>query len=456
MRPATGGPRRLGTSAGAAYASDTPPDIRYVKSRDGHIACQVFGAGEVDLVVVPGPLSHLEVMWEQPEARRCLEGLGSFARVAIFDRRGLGLSDPLAAPIALEEQVEDLDAVIAAAGFDQPALLGLADQGRTCILFAATRPSRVRALVTAGTAAYGIAVVTPEFAQSIRSAVEQGWGQGRTIGIGAPSRAGDPEFVEWWKRAERMSASPQGMLNVIDTISRTDVRDVLGSVQAPTLVLHRRGDRIVSAPVARELAASLPQARFVELPGDLSYYLIGDVDPLVEEVQEFLTGTRSPPRSDRILATLLFSDIVGSTAHASALGDSRWRELIARHDAAAARQLARFGGHQLKHTGDGFLARFDGPGRAIQCAMAIREAVGRLDLQLRCGVHTGECDLVAGDVRGLAVHIAARIAALANTHEIVTSSTVKDLVVGSGIEFAERGTRTLKGVPGKWKIYAVQ
>ncbi|MGH8301289.1 MAG: adenylate/guanylate cyclase domain-containing protein [Steroidobacteraceae bacterium] len=376
--------------------------------------------------------------------------------MAIFDRRGLGLSDPLSGPITLEEQVEDLGAVIEAAGFDQPAPLGLSDQGRTCVLFAATRPSDVRALVTAGTAAYGMAVMTPEFAGSVRRAVEQGWGQARLIGIHAPSRADDPEFVEWWKRAERMSASPQAMLNVIDTISRTDVREVLGSVQAPTLVLHRRGERAVSQPLARELAESIPHARFVELPGDLSYYLLGDVDPLVEEVQEFLTGTRSPPRSDRILVTLLFSDIVGSTAHASMLGDSRWRELIARHDATAARQLARFGGHQVKHTGDGFLARFDGPGRAIQCAMAVREAVGRLDLQLRCGVHTGECEVVAGDVRGIAVHIAARIAALANQHEILTSSTVKDLVVGSGIEFVQRGTRTLKGVPGEWTVYAVQ
>jgi class 3 adenylate cyclase len=405
---------------------------------------------------VPGPVSHLEVIWEQAEARRCLEGLGRFARVVIFDRRGLGLSDPLAGPVTLEEQVEDLDAVIAAAGFDRPALLGLSDQGRTCVLYAATRPSRTRALVTAGTAPYGTAVMTPELAGQIRDAVERAWGQAQLITVSSPSRADDPEFREWFMRAERMSASPQAMLNLLDTISRTDVREVLGSVQAPTLVLHRRGDRIVSGQLARELAESIPQARFVELPGDDALYLVGDVDSLVQEVQEFLTGARSAPPSDRILATLLFSDIVDSTTRASALGDSRWRDLIARHDDAVGRQLKRFGGDQVKHTGDGFLARFDGPGRAINCAIAVREAVGRLGLELRCGVHTGECEVVDGDLRGLAVHIAARIATLAQPQEILVSSTVKDLVVGSGIEFTERGTRTLKGVPGRWRIHAVQ
>lgn len=242
-----------------------------------------------------------------------------------------------------------------------------------------------------------------------------------------------------------MSASPQAKLNLIDTITRADVRGVLPTVQTPTLVLHRSGDRLVSLELGQELADSIAGARLVELPGDEAFYLIGDVDSLLDEVEDFLTGTRSVQPSDRILASLLITDIVGSTERASALGDARWRELMVRHDALMRRQLERFGGREVKHTGDGFLVRFDGPGRAIQCAMAAREAVGRLDLELRCGVHAGECELVAGDLRGLAVHIVARISALADAHEILVSGTVKDLVVGSGIEFTDRGTEALKG-----------
>jgi class 3 adenylate cyclase len=431
-------------------------DVRYAASRDGHIAYETFGGGDLELVVAPGPMSHLEVLREQPEAARFLERLGTFARVAVFDRRGMGLSDPLLGPVTLEQQVEDLGAVIDAVGFRRPALLGLSDQGRTCILFAAMHPGRTRALVTAGTAPYGAAVMTPEFAQSIRDAVEHGWGQAQLIGVVAPGRIDDPVFKEWCMRAERMSASPQAMLNIIDTITRADVRSVLPTVQTPTLVLHRSGDRLVSHELGQELADSIADARLVELPGDEAFYLIGDVDSLLDEVEDFLTGTRTVQPSDRILASLLITDIVGSTERASALGDARWRELMVGHDALMRRQLERFGGREVKHTGDGFLVRFDGPGRAIQCAMAAREAVGRLDLELRCGVHTGECELVAGDLRGLAVHIVARISALGDAHEILVSGTVKDLVVGSGIEFTDRGTEALKGVPGTWSTYAVK
>jgi class 3 adenylate cyclase len=433
-----------------------PPEVRYVKSRDGHIAFETFGAGDFELVVAPGPVSHLEVLREWQDAERFGERLGSFARVAVFDRRGMGLSDPLSGPVTLEEQVEDLEAVINAVGFECPALLGLSDQGRTCILFAAMHPGRTRALVTAGTAPYGAAVMTPEWAESLRDAVEHAWGQAQLIGVYAPGRQDDLAFREWCMRAERMSASPQAVLHQIDTISRADVRGVLATVQTPTLVLHRRGDRLVSLALGQELAESIAGARFVELPGDEALYLVGDVDSLLDQVEEFLTGTRSVQPSDRILASLLVTDIVGSTERASALGDARWRELMARHDAVMRRQLERFGGREVKHTGDGFLARFDGPGRAIQCAIAAREAVGRLDLELRCGVHTGECEVVADDLRGLAVHIVARIAALAEAHEILVSRTVKDLVVGSGIEFTDRGTEALKGVPGTWPTYAVQ
>jgi class 3 adenylate cyclase len=433
-----------------------PPEVRYALSRDGHVAYETFGEGDLELVVAPGPVSHLEVLHEEPDAERFLERLGRFARVAVFDRRGMGLSDPISGPVTLEEQVEDVEAVINAVGFECPALLGLSDQGRTCILFAAMHPGRTRALVTAGTAPYGAAVMTPEWAESLRDAVEHAWGQAQLIGVYAPGRQDDLAFREWCMRAERMSASPQAVLHQIDTISRADVRGVLATVQTPTLVLHRRGDRLVSPSLGQELADSIAGARFVELPGDEALYLVGDVDSLLDEVEEFLTGTRSVQPSDRILASLLVTDIVGSTERASALGDARWRELMVRHDAVMRRQLDRFGGREVKHTGDGFLARFDGPGRAIQCAIAAREAVGRLDLELRCGAHTGECELVAGDLRGLAVHIVARIAALAEAHEILVSRTVKDLVVGSGIEFTDRGTEALKGVPGTWSTYAVQ
>jgi class 3 adenylate cyclase len=432
------------------------PQVRYTKNRDGHIAYETFGRGDLELVVAVGPVSHLEVLREQPDAERFLERLGRFARVAVFDRRGMGLSDPLSRPVTLEEQVEDLEAVINAAGFQCPALLGLSDQGRTCILFAATHPGRTRALVTAGTAPYGAAAMTPDYAGSLRDAVEHAWGQAQLIGVLAPSRKDDLALREWCMRAERLSASPQAMLNLIETISRADVRDVLATVQTPTLVLHRRGDRMVSPTLGQKLAEAIPHARFVELAGDDAIYLLGDVDALADQVEEFLTGTHSEQPSDRILASLLVTDIVRSTERVSALGDARWRELMVRHDAVVRRQLDRFGGREVKHTGDGFLARFDGPGRAIHCAVAALEAVGGLDLELRCGVHTGECELVADDLRGLAVHIAARIAALAEAHEVLVSRTVKDLVVGSGIEFTDRGTQALKGVPGKWPTYAVQ
>lgn len=432
------------------------PEVRYVKSRDAHIAYETFGAGELELVVAPGPASHLEVVREWREAEQFLERLGQFARVVVFDRRGMGLSDPVSGPVTLEEQVEDLEAVINVVGFAYPALLGLSDQGRTCILFAAMHPGRTRALVTVGTAPYGAAVMTPEYAESLRDAVEHAWGQAQLIGVLCPGRQDDLAFKAWWMRAERMSASPQAMLHQIDTISRADVRGVLASVQTRTLVLHRRGDRLVSPALGQELAESIAGARFAELPGDEAFYMVGDVDSLLDGVEEFLTGTRSVQLSDRVLASLLVTDIVGSTERASALGDARWRELMARHDAVMRRQLERFGGREVKHTGDGFLARLDGPGRAIQCAIAAREAVGRLDLELRCGVHTGECEVVPDDLRGLAVHIVTRIAALAKAHEILVSRTVKDLVVGSGIEFTDRGTEALKGVPGTWPTYAVQ
>jgi class 3 adenylate cyclase len=437
------------------------PDTRYARSGDVHIAYQVFGEGEVDLVLVNGYLAHLDLGWEHPPTARFLEGLGAFARVINFDRRGSGLSDPVAEPPTLEERMDDVRAVMDAAGSERAALMGISEGVTMCILFAATYPERTRALVSwcgmaRSTEAPDYPWASPAAALVDASVelVAPHWGEGASIEFAAPSQASDPKARAHFARLERGTASPGMLAGLVRMYLDLDVRDVVPSVHVPALVLHRRHDTLVNIGNGRWLAEHLPDARLVELEGSDHNPWYGDVDTTLGEIQEFLTGSRDAPEPDRMLATVLFTDIVDSTRMASELGDARWREVLERHQAAVRAALPRFGGREVKSTGDGFLAVFDGPARAIRCAEAIVDAPGDDGIRVRAGVHTGECEVMGDDIGGIAVHIAARVSGLAGASEVLVSRTVKDLVAGSGIAFDDRGEHTLKGVPDEWRLYA--
>jgi class 3 adenylate cyclase len=430
------------------------PQTRYAKSGEASIAYQVVGDGPVDLVFVSGPASHVEVEWENPDGARALEQLASFTRLVRFDRRGTGLSDPVERPPTLEQQMDDLRAVMAAVGLERTAIFGGTDAGLGA-LFAATYPEEVTALVLWGVAARAADYVTPELTARVLDAIEH-YGEDGFLKIFAPSRVGDRRFEEWWGRWERASASPGMARKLLEFTAQTDLTAILPTIRVPTLVLHRSGDRFVPVELGRDLASQIPGARFVELPGIDSYGWSGEVETVLDEVEEFLTGSRGRREPDRVLATVLFTDIVGSTDHASRLGDRRWRALLEGHDAVVREQLQRWRGREVKTVGDGFLATFDGPARAVRCAEAIVRAVQPLGVEVRAGVHTGECERIGDDVGGIAVHIGARIGALAQGGEVLVSSTVRDLVAGSGLRFAERGAQQLKGVPDEWRLFAVE
>jgi len=437
-----------------------PPQTHYARSGEVNIAYQVVGDGPLDLVFVPGFVSHLDLQWADPRVARFLEKLASFSRLILFDKRGTGLSDPVAGPAPLEDRMDDVRAVMDAAGSHQAALFGLSEGGPMSILFAATYPERTRALVLCGTFSTGI--LDPDenpggqrwvdVFQSVTAATEH-WGEGRTLAIFAPSA--DSEFDRIGRGIfERSAASPQMVQTLFDMLVETDVRDLLPSIRVPTLVLHRQ-EEFVPLEGARYMAEHIPGARLVVLPGMDHIPFYGDADGYAEEIEVFLTGARQAPVSDRILTTVMFTDIVGSTERAAQLGDARWRELLGRHDELMRAELERHRGREVKTMGDGFLATFDGPARGIRCARAVEEQVRSLGIELRAGLHTGECELIGADIGGMAVNIGARIGALAGADEVVVSSTVKDLVVGSGISFHDRGTRELKGVPGEWRLFAV-
>ncbi|MDX6699324.1 MAG: hypothetical protein QOE65_2721 [Solirubrobacteraceae bacterium] len=441
--------------------SMTRPETRYARSGDVHVAYQVFGEGDVDLVVVNGYLAHLDLAWEHPPAARFLEGLASFARVINFDRRGSGLSDPVAEPPTLEERMDDVRAVMDAAGSERAALMGISEGVSMCILFAATYPERTQALVACGGMArsteapdYPWASPAAALAEASQELVAPHWGEGASIEFAAPSQAGDPEARAHYARLERGTASPGMLTGLVRMFLDLDVRDVVPQVHVPALVLHRRHDALVNIGNGRWLAEHLPDARLVELEGSDHNLWYGDVEATLGEIQEFLTGARDAPEPQRTLATVLFTDIVDSTRTATELGDARWRELLERHQATVRAALSRFGGREVKSTGDGFLAVFDGPARAIRCAEAIVAAPGDDALRVRAGVHTGECEVMGEDIGGIAVHIAARVSALAGASEVLVSRTVKDLVAGSGIAFEDRGEHTLKGIPDEWRLYA--
>jgi class 3 adenylate cyclase/esterase/lipase len=435
-------------------------DIKYARSGDVHIAYRVFGDGPRDLVLIPGTLSHAELYWEFPLNQYLLKRLTSFARVIVFDKRGQGLSDRVGEQ-TLEERVGDVRAVMDAAGSPKATIYGWSEGGSMSLMFSATYPERTSSLVLCGSFASVKAApwsVSPEQWTRFLEQVESHWGQGVLVPINAPSRRDDDAFVQWFGRLERASASPGSILALMRANYDIDVRHVLSTVQAPTLILHRVGDRTVPVDAGRYLAQHIPGAKYVELPGDdhlLQAFDQETLDLLIDETEEFITGARSGPEPDRVLVTVLFTDIVGSTERAAAVGDRRWRELLDAYLGAARGQVERFRGREIDVAGDGVFATFDGPARAIRCACAIRDAVGSLGLEVRAGLHTGECEIAGSKVSGIAVHTGARIVAAARPQEVLVSGTVRDLVAGSGIRFDDRGIHALKGVPGSWPLFAV-
>jgi pimeloyl-ACP methyl ester carboxylesterase/class 3 adenylate cyclase len=439
------------------------PRTRYAHNGAVSLAYQVFGSGDVDLVITPGFVSHVEWWWQEPGARRWFERLATFSRVIIYDKRGTGLSDPAATPGTLEERVADVRAVMDAAGSDRPVLFGESDSGAMSLLFAAQYPEHVGRLILY--AASPRLTRAPDFPFGRgKEAVSAGaalllsdWGDGVALELFAPSRVGDAAFTDWWATLQRNGASPGMAKQLFAMFATVDVRDILGAIHVPTLVMHRRGDRVIAPAISRYLADRIAGATIVELDGIDHLPFVGDTEQLAAEIEEFVTGTRpSPPVADRVLATVLFADVVGSTELAARVGDAVWASLRARFLALARHELAHYSGTEVDVAGDGLLATFGGPARAIRCAVALRSAVEDIGLRLRAGVHAGEVERdERGGVSGLAVHIGARIMAEAEPGEVLVSGTVRDLVVGSGLDFADRGTRSLKGVPGTWPVFAV-
>jgi pimeloyl-ACP methyl ester carboxylesterase len=441
------------------------PETQYARSGDVNIAYQTVGEGPRGLVYVPGWVSNVELMWEEPAFARFLERLASFSRLILFDKRGTGLSDRVSNDElpTLEQRMDDVRAVLEAVGSERAALFGHSEGGNMCALFAATYPERTTALITLGCFAkrrdpdddYPWAPAADDRDETVAD-VERNWGHLRPEDVEyyAPSRVGDEKFVRNLEQYLRRAASPGAAAALLRMNSYIDVREVLPTIRVPTLVLHRTGDHDVNIAEGRYIAAKIPGAKFVELPGDDHWFPASDTTDITDEIEEFVTGTRPAPELDRVLATVLFTDIVGSTERAAKLGDRRWRELLNTHDAAFRRELDRFRGHEVDTAGDGFLARFDGPARAVRCALSAGEAVEQLGIEIRAGIHTGECELDGPKIRGIAVHTGARIASLAGPGEVLVSQTVKDLVSGSGLAFEDRGVHELKGVPGEWRVYA--
>ena len=442
------------------------PETHYAKNGDVSIAYQVVGEGPLDLVLVHGWVQSFDPGWEIDAIKRFYLRLASFARLILFDKRGVGLSDrvPLDDLPTLETRMDDMRAVMDAVGVERPAaVFGHSEGGAMCALFAATYPERTKALVMDGSAArtrwapdYPIGATDDEI-EGLRSAILESWGAECTRSLLqqlAPSIADDEELIQAYARATVRAASPAAAAALTQMSSMIDIRHVLPAIRVPTLVLHRTNEAITEA--SRYVGERIPGARVVEFPGRDHMPWLGDQGAILDEIEEFLTGVRPHPSLDRVLATVLFTDIVGSTERAAELGDRRWKDLLDRHNALVRTELGRFRGRELGTAGDGFLATFDGPARAIACAASIRDQVRVLGLEIRAGLHTGELELDGSEIRGIAVHTGARVAAKAGPGEVLASSTVRDLVAGSGLEFEERGTHELKGVPGEWMLYAVR
>jgi pimeloyl-ACP methyl ester carboxylesterase len=437
------------------------PQTHYAKSGDVHIAYQVIGKGPIDLVFVPGFVSHVEASWQSTTRAKFFNRLASFSRLILFDKRGTGLSDRSSQLFSLEQRMDDVRAVMDAAGSQRAAIFGISEGGPMSILFAATYPERTSALIMYG--AYAKRAWAEDYPFGWRDEewvaffdnVENHWGttRGLDLNIWAPSVAHDEHVWEDVAKYMRSAASPGAVRAVMQMNREIDVRHVLPSIRVPTLITHRIGDRNISIQQARYMAERIPGARLVELPGDDHMAWFGDIDDILSEVEEFLTGVRPKPEADRVLATILFTDIAGATERAAEMGDQKWSHLLVRHHELIRGQLNRFRGREIDTAGDGFFATFDGPARAIICAKAIQSELTKLGLTVRIGLHTGECEVMDEKVSGIAVHIGARVVNYAAPGEILVTSTVKDLVAGSGLSFADRGEYELKGVPGKWRLF---
>jgi class 3 adenylate cyclase len=435
--------------------------IRYVQNGSVSIAYSSVGSGPVDLLFVGGFVSHLEIGAETDVARRFWTRLASFCRLIVFDKRGMGLSDRAAGPYTLEDVVDDALAVLDAVGAERVVVFGVSEGGAAATLLAASHPARVSALVQFGT--FPRLVKGPDFPDGVpleglrglEQLLVEEWGDPRSLDLWAPTMAHDPESRQWWGRMLRSGLSRGSLHNIELMYEGVDVRPVLSSVKVPTLVVYRADDRLIPPALSRAMAEGIPDARAVAVPGPDHLYLAGDQDALLDEVEEFVTGRPAVPVAERVLATVVFCDVVGSTQHAARLGDRGWRAMLTEHHRITAREVERHRGRLVQTVGDGSLSTFDGPARAVRAAMAIRAASAPAGLEIRAGVHTGEVELVGENIVGMAVHLAARVEAAAAPGEVWVSSTVKDLVVGSGLEFESRGERVLKGVPGEWRLFAV-
>ena len=438
------------------------PETRYAKSGDVSIAYQVLGTGSLDLVYVMGWVSNIEYYWQEPSMNHFLKRLSSFSRLIVFDKRGTGLSDKVVNLPTLEQRMDDVRAVMDAVGSEKAALLGVSEGGPMSALFAATYPERTRALIMYGSYPkrqwspdYPWAP-TPEQRQLFYDAIQNKWGGIVDLDTLAPSVMNDERFKKWWAAYLRHSASPADALALAKMNTEIDIRHILPAIHVPTLIIHRTGDIDISVEGSRYMAQQIPNAKFVELPGNDHLLWVGDAEKILNEIEIFLTGELHTIEPHRVLLTCLFTDIVGSTEAAQSLGDERWRNLLQSHNEVIRNQLLLYKGREIKTTGDGFLATFDGPARAVRCACSIRDQVRQLGLEIRAGLHTGECEIIDEDeIGGISVHIASRIMSKAMAGEVYTSGTVKDLVAGSGIKFEKKGLFPLKGIPGNWELYSV-
>jgi class 3 adenylate cyclase/pimeloyl-ACP methyl ester carboxylesterase len=429
------------------------PKTCYAKSGELSIAYQVVGEGPFDVVFVPGFISNLDIGWEMPVAN-LYRRTASFARLIIFDKRGTGLSDRNCGIPSLEQRIDDVRAVMAAVGSERASIFGFSEGSAMALMFAATYPDRTRSLVLYGAQCKCPGWVIPPPPDNLDELIDKNWGTGAGVTLFAPSLSENPSFRELWARYERAGASPSAIKALVRMNSELDVGPILGSVKTRCVLLHRIGDRACNVEVSRSLARHLPNVRYIELPGD-DHAPIGDTKRLFDEIEEFLTGSRPVEPSDRVLATVLFTDIVESTKRARELGDHAWHELLAKHDQIVRAELGRYGGREIKTLGDGFLATFDGPARAVRCASAIVETIPAIGINVRAGLHIGEVEATANDVNGIAVHVAARVVATATANQVLVSSTVKDLVAGSNIKFQDQGSRTFKGLDDRIRLFEV-
>ena len=437
------------------------PEIQYAESKGIHIAYQTIGSGPIDLVLVPGWVSNIEIFWEEPSTVRFLRRLSTFSRLILFDKRGTGLSDKVCYTPTLEERMEDVRTVMDAVQSKRAALVGYSEGGPMCSLFAATYPERTLSLIMIGSYARRIQTadypfgITPEKFESFLNQIENNWGEAVGLESRAPSLAGDALFRNWWARFLRLSASPGTAMALTRMNSEIDVRRILPTIRVPTLILHAEKDAVINVEEGRYMASQIPGARFHEIPSGDHLPWVGGTDIILDRIEEFVTGSISGSATSRALFTVMFTDVTNSTQLAAELGDQRWHKILEAHHKAIRHEISVYAGREIDNAGDGFFVAFDGPARAIHCALSIREALQAIDLSVRIGIHIGECETIADKLTGIAVHIGSRISAKAEPNQIWVSQTVKDLVAGSGISFEDTGVHDLKGVPDRWHLYQV-